>query len=62
MSSVAYVKCKNVKMGCPKNDVLGPELSSNTSTKYKSECSAGGGFVQYCEVKCLICGEVWETQ
>ena len=37
-------------------------ISSNIERKYISECTSGGGFLQYTECKCKICGRVWDEQ
>lgn len=37
-------------------------ISSKIDRKYISECTSGGGFLQYTECKCKLCGRVWDEQ
>lgn len=35
-------------------------FNSNLTSKYKDSCCVGGGFAQWIEYKCKVCGRVWE--
>jgi len=37
-------------------------ISSKIERKYIKESSAGGGYVQYVECKCKLCGREWDEQ
>jgi hypothetical protein len=37
-------------------------ISEKVERKSVSECTSGGGFLQYTECKCKLCGRVWDEQ
>ena len=40
--------------------VVDPTFNPDVTSKHESECSAGGGYAQWIEHKCDLCGREWE--